>query len=63
MAVEPNIKSLPEHLLKENIQFSSLENALEVANIVVILVDHQEFKIIDKTLLATKVVIDTRGIF
>jgi UDP-N-acetyl-D-mannosaminuronic acid dehydrogenase len=63
MAVEPNIKSLPEHLLKKNIQFSSLENALEVANIVVILVDHQEFKIIDKTLLATKVVIDTRGIF
>ncbi|PKH01078.1 UDP-N-acetyl-D-mannosamine dehydrogenase [Psychromonas sp. MB-3u-54] len=63
MAVEPNIKSLPEHLLKENVQFSSLENALEVANIVVILVDHQEFKITDKTLLATKVVIDTRGIF
>jgi UDP-N-acetyl-D-mannosaminuronic acid dehydrogenase len=63
IAVEPNIKSLPEHLIKENVQFSSLEHALEVANIVVILVDHQEFKITDKTLLATKVVIDTRGIF
>jgi UDP-N-acetyl-D-mannosaminuronic acid dehydrogenase len=63
IAVEPNIKSLPEHLIKENVQFSSLEHALEVANIVVILVDHQEFKIKDKTLLATKVVIDTRGIF
>jgi UDP-N-acetyl-D-mannosaminuronic acid dehydrogenase len=63
IAVEPNIKSLPEHLLKEDVQFSSLENALEVANIIVILVDHQEFKITDKTLLATKVVIDTRGIF
>lgn len=63
IAVEPNIKSLPEHLLKENVQLASLEHALEVANIIVILVDHQEFKLTDKTLLATKVVIDTRGIF
>lgn len=63
IAVEPNIKSLPAHLLQEDVKFASLEQALEVANIVVILVDHQEFKTTDKTLFATKVVIDTRGIF
>ncbi|MFT6985266.1 MAG: UDP-N-acetyl-D-mannosaminuronic acid dehydrogenase [Psychromonas sp.] len=63
IAVEPNIKSLPDHLLKADVTFESLERALEVANIIVILVDHQEFKTTDKALFATKVVIDTRGIF
>jgi UDP-N-acetyl-D-mannosaminuronic acid dehydrogenase len=62
IAVEPNIKSLPEYLLKKNIKLTSLEYALEVANIIVILVDHQEFKTTDKTQFAKKVVIDTRGI-
>jgi UDP-N-acetyl-D-mannosaminuronic acid dehydrogenase len=35
---------------------------LENANVVVILVDHKEFKTIPKTSLNTKVVVDTRGI-
>ncbi|CSB05180.1 UDP-N-acetyl-D-mannosamine dehydrogenase [Vibrio cholerae] len=40
----------------------SLERALELANIVVVLVDHKEFKAADKTEFAKKVVIDTRGV-
>jgi len=62
IAVEPNIKSLPANLASAGVEFSTIENALEVANVVVVLVDHKEFKETDRTLFATKVVIDTRGI-
>lgn len=62
IAVEPNIQSLPTSLQEKGVQFANLESALEVANVVVILVDHREFKAADKTNFATKVVIDTRGI-
>ena len=62
IAVEPNIKTLPENLSKEGVQLATLEAALEVANVVVVLVDHKEFKAADSTKFSTKVVIDTRGI-
>ena len=62
IAVEPNIKSLPDNLTSAEVEFATIENALEVANVVVVLVDHKEFKNTDSTLFATKVVIDTRGV-
>ena len=62
IAVEPNIKELPESLSESGITLASLENALDKANVVVVLVDHKQFKATDRTLFATKVVIDTRGI-
>lgn len=62
IAVEPNIQSLPKNLSKEGVQLTTLEAALEVANVVVVLVDHKEFKAADSTQFTTKVVIDTRGI-
>jgi len=62
IAVEPNIKKLPDSLAESGITFSSLENALDKANIVVVLVDHKQFKATDRSQFATKVVIDTRGI-
>lgn len=62
ITVEPNVKSLPPHLSTSGIELTSLETALEIANVVVILVDHQEFKAADKSQFAKKVVIDTRGI-
>ncbi|WP_022940596.1 UDP-N-acetyl-D-mannosamine dehydrogenase [Psychromonas hadalis] len=62
IAVEPNIQSLPKNLSKEGVQLATLEAALEVANVVVVLVDHKEFKAADSTQFTTKVVIDTRGI-
>ena len=62
LAVEPNINVLPAALVHSGIEFTSLDNALEKANIIVILVDHKEFKAADKRLFATKVVVDTRGI-
>jgi len=62
IAVEPNIKELPSKLAETGIELTSLENALEQANIVVVLVDHKQFKNADKTVFAKKVVIDSRGI-
>lgn len=62
LAVEPNIQSLPEKMQESDIQLVSLEEALSRANVVVVLVDHREFKAADQSQFATKVVIDTRGI-
>jgi UDP-N-acetyl-D-mannosaminuronic acid dehydrogenase len=62
IAVEPNIETLPKKLADKGVEFASLENALEQANVIVVLVDHQEFKAADRGQFAAKVVIDTRGI-
>jgi UDP-N-acetyl-D-mannosaminuronic acid dehydrogenase len=63
LVVEPNIKALPASLadLKQNLV--SLPEALEKANILLILVDHKQFKSLSLADVARKIVIDTRGIF
>jgi UDP-N-acetyl-D-mannosaminuronic acid dehydrogenase len=63
LLVEPNIKKLPAKLENLNAELTTLNHALEQANIIVVLVDHKQFKSIQPTEIATKVVIDTRGIF
>jgi UDP-N-acetyl-D-mannosaminuronic acid dehydrogenase len=62
LAVEPNIKSLPNKLVDKNVELVTLETALEKANVIVVLVDHKQFKAADKSQFAKKVIIDTRGI-
>ena len=57
MVVEPNIESHPDFELHE------LEDALELANIVLILVDHTRFKSIPAECLQERVLIDTRGMY
>jgi len=59
LLVEPNIDSLPDNLFGELV---SVSEALERADIVVLLVDHKPFKAIDKHSLLGKLVIDTRGV-
>jgi UDP-N-acetyl-D-mannosaminuronic acid dehydrogenase len=63
LAVEPNIRELPAKFVKYGLEFTTFSKALEKANVVVVLVDHREFKSVDKSELARKVVIDTRGIY
>ncbi|MDX1678820.1 UDP-N-acetyl-D-mannosamine dehydrogenase [Arsukibacterium sp.] len=63
LLVEPNIKKLPAKLAKYNAELSTLKQALEKANILVVLVDHKQFKSLQPADVTTKVVIDTRGIF
>ncbi|MDB2373838.1 UDP-N-acetyl-D-mannosamine dehydrogenase [Psychrosphaera haliotis] len=62
LAVEPNISELPQAMTSKGVEFASLAQALERANVIVVLVDHKEFKSADKAAFAKKVVIDTRGI-
>ena len=64
LVVEPNVHELPASLAdKKNVRLVSLEDAMQDANIVLLLVDHKEFKAMDRVLLKGKTVIDTRGIF
>lgn len=62
IVVEPNIKSLPNTLRGEDIKLSSLEVALDRANIIALFVDHDEFKSITKAKLENKSIIDTKGL-
>jgi len=62
IAVEPNISELPRSLSESEIELNSFEQAIEKANVILVLVDHKQFKLADKTEFAKKVVIDTRGI-
>lgn len=64
LVVEPNITSLPDSLSKfSNITLVESEAALKKADVVVLLVDHTVFKGIDRSLINTRKIIDTRGIW
>lgn len=62
LLVEPHINELPQKLASSKVSFVELDYAIEKANIVVILVDHKQFKNIDPVIMAKKVIVDTRGI-
>ena len=64
LAVEPNIEELPAELeSRENVTLTETETAIEQADIVLLLVDHNEFISLDASLLAQKIVHDTRGVW
>lgn len=64
LVVEPYIDTLPSGLAGlDNVKLVSVEKALETADIVVLLVNHQPFAQVDRSLLASKILIDTRGQF
>ncbi len=63
LVVEPNIRALPESLSALGIELVSVEQALERANTLAILVDHKEFKKMPHEIVAKKVIVDSRGIF
>ena len=62
LVVEPNVKQLPASL-KGKVRQVELRDALSAADIVVLLVDHRQFKRVDRDLLKPKITIDTRGIW
>lgn len=63
MAVEPNIASLPPSLLAAGVQLVGQDTALEQANVVVLLVDHAEFRSMHPSFLADQFVVDTKGVW
>jgi len=56
LVCEPNIN---EH---KNFKLSSFDESVEQADILVVLVDHNEFKALSAAKLSEKIIIDTRGI-
>lgn len=64
LVVEPNIEELPKEFAgKSNVELAELEDAVERADIVLLLVDHDPFKTFDREKLQEKVVIDTKGLW
>ena len=62
--VEPNIQSLPDSLSGfDNVELKPLEQAVDSADVVLLLVDHRQFKEFDAEKLKTKTVIDTKGLW
>ena len=62
IVVEPYINQLPPSLNNFDIELTSLEIAINEANLILILVNHKQFYSIPQVMLAGKVIIDTRGI-
>ncbi|MEP6799744.1 MAG: UDP binding domain-containing protein, partial [Lapillicoccus sp.] len=61
---EPYVDELPARLAQiDNLQLTSPDEAIERADIIVLLVDHEHFRAVKKSRLAGKVVYDTRGIW
>lgn len=64
MAVEPNVTELPPVLSNmRNTTYSTVDAAIEEADVLVVLVDHKEFKAVDPHRVADKNVIDTKGLW
>ena len=61
MAVEPNISELPDDLRENGVEFRDIKEALSEADVAVILVDHDEFKLLDWSAFNGQI-IDTKGI-
>jgi UDP-N-acetyl-D-mannosaminuronic acid dehydrogenase len=62
LIVEPNISSLPDSF-KDNVELSTLSAGFQEADIHVLLVDHDEFKLPVRPKLNPKTIIDTKGLW
>lgn len=62
LVAEPYVDALPPSLQSfDNVQLARATTAIDAADIVVLLVDHDQFKSLNRSLLTGKVVYDTRG--
>ena len=59
-AVEPNVSSHPS-LLDKRVKLLNLEDSIRCSDVVVVLVDHKEFRELDLTDFEGRTVIDTKG--
>ena len=62
LAVEPNMGQLPAHM-PASLGSCGMDEALEQSDIIVLLVDHREFRELDQARLKGHLVVDTRGIW
>jgi len=61
LVVEPHISRLPPELADFGLRLCDFDEAIERANVVLLLVDHMSFLHVDRDVLKDKFVIDTRG--
>ncbi|MDE9481770.1 UDP-N-acetyl-D-mannosamine dehydrogenase [Xenorhabdus bovienii] len=62
VAVEPNVHELPNSL-KERVELVDMQQALNEADVVLMLVDHSQFKAIAGREIKQKWVVDTKGVW
>jgi UDP-N-acetyl-D-mannosaminuronic acid dehydrogenase len=61
---EPFVNELPSKLAhRSNVRLARTNEAIADADIVVVLVDHQQFRSLNRSLLSGKIIYDTRGIW
>lgn len=63
LAVEPNIDGLPQSLRDARVERATLQSALSHADMIVVLVDHQQFRAIPYQNVSMKKIYDSRGIW
>ncbi len=63
IAVEPNIHELPQKLSNVDLKLGELEATVEAVDILVVLVDHKQFKAFKPKLGKQQKLIDTKGIW
>lgn len=63
LVVEPHLEALPKSLQLPNVKMSNIDEAMNAADLIVLLVNHRKFSHIDLSLLKGKAIIDTRGMF
>ncbi|WP_433013981.1 UDP-N-acetyl-D-mannosamine dehydrogenase [Kribbella sp. CA-294648] len=64
LAVEPHIEKLPADLAGlSNVELADAAGAVAAADVILLLVDHDEFRGVDRSMLEGKRVIDTKGLW
>ncbi|GGG64023.1 UDP-N-acetyl-D-mannosamine dehydrogenase [Kocuria dechangensis] len=64
LAVEPHVAKLPPALEgRKNVRFAEPQDAIKHADVVVLLVDHQQFRLLPKGILDGKQIVDTKGLW
>ena len=63
IAVEPNVEKMPPVLLEKGIPLRAINDALDDADIQLLLVDHKEFREVGEEKLAGKIIVDAKGIW
>ncbi|MGO2112345.1 MAG: UDP-N-acetyl-D-mannosamine dehydrogenase [Pseudoclavibacter sp.] len=64
LIAEPNIHELPGELARfRNVELTGVDDAIERADIVLVLVEHDEFTRVDRARLEGRAIVDTKGIW
>lgn len=63
IASEPYVEQLPDSLLQRGVELRDALTAIDRADVVVLLVDHRQYALIDPEALKGRRLIDTRGLW